>query len=136
MTIVAWVYPEENDGEIVSYWQKSNYGVGIFLNNLRPTFHFHSRDKTTKNIFTSKTKLQPDSWNHVAGSYDHLSGNSTIYVNGTPEFFDGSRFELQTEYDLWLGYLFKGRLTHILIFNVSLSKDKINESRSLVKPSE
>ncbi|XP_015761391.1 PREDICTED: EGF and laminin G domain-containing protein-like isoform X3 [Acropora digitifera] len=128
ITIVAWVYPEGNDGEIVSYWQKSNYGLGIFLDNLHPTFHLYSRDKTIKNIFTSKTRLQLNTWNHVTGSHDRFSGNSTIYVNGTPEFFSGSRLELQTEYDLWLGSLFKGRLTHIVIFNTSLSKDQINES--------
>ncbi|XP_067023241.1 polycystin-1-like protein 2 [Acropora muricata] len=133
ITIVAWVYPEENDGEIASYWQRSNYGVGIFLNNLRPAFHLNSRDKKTKNIFTSKTKLQLNSWNHVAGSYDHHSGNLTIYVNGIPEFFNGLISELQTEYDLWLGYLFKGRLTHILVFNISFSKDEIDKSRSVVK---
>ena len=110
--------------------------MGIFLNNLRPAFHLNSRDKKTKNIFTSKTKLQLNSWNHVAGSYDHYSGNLTIYVNGNLEFFDGLILELQTEYDLWLGYLFKGRLTHILIFNISFSKDEIDKSSSVVEQGE
>ena len=85
-------------------------------------------------------KLQSSQWSHIAGSFDNRTGNAILYVNGIKV---GSKtglgsLELQTEYDLWLGYLFKGKLSQIWIFNVSLDKQRIKEVMDFMKstPSE
>ena len=85
-------------------------------------------------------KLQSSQWSHIAGSFDNRTGNAILYVNGIKV---GSKtglgsLELQTEYDLWLGYLFKGKLSQIWIFNVSLDKQNIKQVMDFMKstPSE
>lgn len=42
--------------------------------------------------------------------------------------------ELETESGLWLGYLFKGKLAQVWIFNVSLSVDEVNDVKDTNKP--
>ena len=42
--------------------------------------------------------------------------------------------ELETESGLWLGYLFKGKLAQVWIFNVSLSVDEVNDVKDANKP--
>lgn len=44
-------------------------------------------------------------------------------------------FELETESGLWLGYLFKGKIADVWIFNVSLSVDEVNDVKDFNKPS-
>lgn len=43
-------------------------------------------------------------------------------------------FELETESGLWLGYLLKGRIAEVWIFNVSLSVDDVNKVKDFNKP--
>lgn len=85
-------------------------------------------------------KLQSNQWSHITGSFDNRTGDAILYVDGIKV---GSKtglgsLELQTEYDLWLGYLFKGKLSQIWIFNVSLDEQKIKEVMDFMKstPSE
>lgn len=42
--------------------------------------------------------------------------------------------ELETESGLWLGYLFKGKMAQVWIFNVSLSVYEVNEVKDANKP--
>lgn len=137
ITLLTWVYSQGTAGEIISYWKSSNYGVGITLENSRPVLHVYSRDQTVKYSLPSSTKLLLDQWNHIAGSYDNSTGVAVLYVDGIPvanKTAIGS-LELKTEYDLWLGYLFKGRLSQVFIFNVSLPEKSIKQIMNLLKPS-
>ena len=137
ITLLAWVYPEANGGEIISYWQSSSYGVSLLLENSRPVFHVYSRDLTAKHSVTSNSRLQLHQWHHIAGSYSNASGSAEVYVDGITV---GNKtniggLQLRTEYDLWLGYLFKGRVAQVWIFNVSLPSQEISQAKDVIKPS-
>lgn len=129
------MFPEGSGGEIISYWQSSNYGVSISLENSCPVFHVYSRDQTTKSSLASEEKLLPNQWNHIAGSYD-VTGDAKVFVNGKVEnnTMNVGQLELKTEYDLWLGYLFKGRLSQVWIFNESLSEEEVIQAMDFSKP--
>ena len=131
------MYPEGTGGEIISYWQKSTYGVTILIENSRPVFHLYSRDQSTNFAVLSNMKLKSSQWSHIAGSFDNRTGDAVLYVDGIQV---GNKtglgsLELQTEYDLWLGYGFKGKLSQIWIFNVSLDKEEITNVKDFMKPS-
>ena len=158
------MYPEGTGGEIISYWQKSTYGVTILIENSRPVFHLYSRDQSTNFAVLSNMKLKSSQWSHIAGSFDNRTGDAVLYVDGIQVgnktglgslelqteydlwlgYVDGIQvgnktglgsLELQTEYDLWLGYGFKGKLSQIWIFNVSLDKEEITNVKDFMKPS-
>ena len=131
------MYPEGTGGEIISYWQKSTYGVTILIENSRPVFHLYSRDQSTNFSVLSNMKLKSSQWSHIAGSFDNRTGDAVLYVDGIQV---GNKtglgsLELQTEYDLWLGYLFKGKLSQIWIFNAALDKEEITNVKDFMKPS-
>ena len=82
-------------------------------------------------------KLKSSQWSHIAGSFDNRTGDAVLYVDGIKV---GNKtglgsLELQTEYDLWLGYLFKGKLSQIWIFNAALDKEEITNVKDFMKPS-
>ena len=99
-------------------------------------FHVYSRDQTTKYSLASEEKLLPNQWNHIAGSYDNVTGIAKVYVNGSQvkNKTNVGQLQLKTEYDLWLGHLFKGRLSQVWIFNVSLSEEEVIQAMDFSKP--
>lgn len=136
ITLLAWVYPERTGGEIISYWKDSNYGVGISLENSRPVFDVYSRDQSNKYSLLGKDNLQLNQWHHIAGAYDNNTGHARLFVDGVQvanKTMTGI-FELETESGLWLGYLFKGKIAEVWIFNVSLSIDEVNKVKDFNKP--
>ena len=130
------MYPEGTGGEIISYWNFS-YGVTILIKNSRPVFHLYSRDQSTNFSLLSNMTLKSSQWSHIAGSFDNRTGDAVLYVDGIRV---GNKtglgsLELQTEYDLWLGYSFKGKLSQIWIFNAALDKEEITNVKDFMKPS-
>ena len=130
------MYPEGTGGEIISYWNVS-YGVTILIENSRPVFHLYSRDQSTNFSLLSNMTLKSSQWSHIAGSFDNRTGDAVLYVDGIRV---GNKtglgsLELQTKYDLWLGYHFKGKLSQIWIFNAALDKEEITNVKDFMKPS-
>lgn len=135
ITLLAWVFPERTGGEIIYYWKDSNYGVGLSLENSRPVFDVYSRDQITKYSLVGEDTLQLHRWHHISGAYNSNTGEARLFVDGVQVRYKtiGS-LELETESGLWLGYLFKGKITEVWIFNVSLSIDEVNEVKEFNKP--
>ena len=134
--MLVWVYSERTRGELISYWKDSHYGVSIYLENSRPVFDIYSRDQSTKHSLQSKNKLPLNQWYHIAGAYDNNTGNARLFVDGVQveNITVTGSLELETESGLWLGYLFKGKLAQVWIFNVSLSVDEVNDVKDANKP--
>ena len=134
--MLVWVYSERTRGELISYWKDSHYGVSIYLENFRPVFDIYSRDQSTKHSLQSKNKLPLNQWYHIAGAYDNNTGNARLFVDGVQveNITVTGSLELETESGLWLGYLFKGKLAQVWIFNVSLSVDEVNDVKDANKP--
>ena len=137
ITLLVWVFPQGRDGEIISYWKNSNYGVSIALENSRPVFHVNSIDRITKYSVKSKNNLLLNEWSHIAGAYDNESQVAKLYVDGI-EVANATAtgiLELATESPLWLGYLFKGRLSQVWVFKNALSLYKVSQIKDYQKPS-
>ena len=130
------MYSERARGELISYWKDSHYGVRIYLENSRPVFDIYSRDQSTKHSLQSKDKLPLNQWYHIAGAYDNNTGNAILFVDGVQvvNMTVTVSLELATESGLWLGYLFKGKLAQVWIFNVSLSENEVNDVKNANKP--
>ena len=129
ITLLVWVFPESKGGEIASYWKDSNYGVSISLENSRPVFHVYSRDQSIKQSLQGKNNLVLNQWSHIAGAYNNTTGEAILYVNRIQvanKTIPGG-LELATESGLWLGYLFKGRLCQVWIFDQSLSVSEVSQ---------
>ena len=136
ISLLVWVYTEGRNGEIISYWKDSIYGVSLSLENFRPVFHVYSRDLLTKHSLQGPNSLTHHVWYHLSGLYDYNTGRAALLVNGSVVANDTiESFELKTEYGLWLGFLFKGRLSHIWIFNVSLTVPNVNHFKDINKVS-
>ena len=77
-TVEAWVYPtklNESRG-VVAKTQSSEFA--IFLHSGRPQFDVHVDGKYVSP--KAKDKLQPETWNHVAGVFD--GELAKLFVNG------------------------------------------------------
>lgn len=137
ITLLVWVFPQGRDGEIISYWKNSNYGVSITLENSRPVFHVNSLDRITKYSVKSKNNLLLNEWSHIAGAYDNESQVAKLYVDGIEVANATAKGipELATESPLWLGYLFKGRLSQVWVFKNALSLYNVSQIKDYHKPS-
>lgn len=104
--------------------------------NFHPVFDIYSRDQSTKHSLKGKNKLSVDQWYHIAGAYDNNTGVAKLFVDGVQvgNITILCSLELETESGLWLGYLFKGKMAQVWIFNVSLSVYEVNEVKDANKP--
>ncbi|MFO1478199.1 MAG: LamG-like jellyroll fold domain-containing protein [Verrucomicrobiota bacterium] len=116
LTIEGWIKPSVIDVERpIAEWNNGNGGLGahfwvstqpslgsgagcLYGNLVDSSGGFHP-------IASASGLVQAGTWQHVALTYDHASGNASIYLNGVPvaEQSLGS-FTPQTSYDLYLGH--------------------------------
>lgn len=110
--------------------------MGISLLNSHPVFDIYSRDQSIKHSLKGKNKLSVDQWYHIAGAYDNNTGVAKLFVDGVQvgNITILCSLELETESGLWIGYLLKGKIAQVWIFNVSLSVYEVNEVKDANKP--
>ena len=103
--------------------------------NSRPVFDIYSRDQSCKYSLQGQDKLPVNQWYHIAGAFDNNTGDARLFVDGVQveDLNIAGSLELETESGLWLGYLFKGKIAQVWIFNVSLSVYEINEVKDVNK---
>ena len=135
-TMAAWIYP--NGGENSSF----NTIMGDQGSSSRhaPTFYVYNEtlirarfsDGSATYPVTTGSVITPDSWNHVAATFDGTS--FMVYVNGTAVLTDttaaGKTPYPFTEYHL--GYSgsnnhFNGRIDEALFYDRALSADEIGD---------
>ena len=84
---------------------------------------------------TTDLSLEPKQWRYVGSSYDHETGNTSLWLNGTRigERDIGADITLATERIVRMGAAkhggqgFKGRITAMQVYNVALTAEQINE---------
>ena len=130
VSLFAWIFPESRSGEFMYYWSNSDAGVGLSLEDSYVVLDLYSRDQPKRRRTFEGFSLSLNTWHHVGATYDnvtnlaHIWVNGTIVVNGTVEN-GGSPFLLRTQYDLWVGFLFTGRITQVRIYNVPLTANDV-----------
>ena len=88
--------------------------------------------KTT--AIKSKQNLEIGKWVHVAATYDHTTGNNSIYVNGILNATQniGTGFRIAAEGKVRMGAVLvqrtrflKAAVSHMEVYNVSLNANQI-----------
>lgn len=79
LTIEAWVKPNGGTRGVIASWQQ--YGSFELCVN-GPTGAQFVEWVTNESTLIGQTLLSVDRWHHVAGSFDPVSGESTIVVDG------------------------------------------------------
>ena len=142
ITLMCWVQPGGQDGPLFSYDTFSYAPVSIeiyggqFLNRMAlqdSSFPWRYR-------YTSKLSIEVlpvGKWVHVAASYDHSSGNHSLYING---HLNASR-NIGTGYSIatgshrvrmgtveWFIPRFKGKIAEMKVYDVALNEAQIQTS--------
>ena len=76
ITLMCWVEPGGQDGPLFSYGQ-TYYGLGIWI-KLNGKFYY---EITNGQVFTDAS-LVVGEWVHVAATYNHKTGQNSLYING------------------------------------------------------
>ena len=137
ITLMCWVQPGGQDGSLFDY----NYGVRTRMRILNGKFFIqivkHGSFERLPSITTAEV-LPEGKWVHVAASYDHNSGNNSLYINGHLRASQniGTGFEIATAsggvqmgrsfyyyYDA-----FRGKIAEAKVYDVALNEAQIQTS--------
>ena len=141
IAMMCWVQPGGQDGPLFSYrhydfieWFNV---VGMWIEDGQLTIANTGMSSGDQHgIFTSEV-LPAGKWVHVAGSYDHNTGSSSLYINGhlrVSEYI-GKGFEINTTAGkARMGAIyeerpyFKGKIAEMKVYDVALNEAQIQTS--------
>ena len=130
ITLMCWVQPEGRNGLLFSYGDPFGRGFrisivdGKFSNEIVKIF-----PQPLTSIVTAEV-LPAGKWVHVAASYDHNTGNNSLYING---HFSGSQNIGKMTVQMlsirsFLGSIFKGKIAEMKVYDVALNGAQIQTS--------
>lgn len=133
ITMLCWVYMETSDvfGPLFSYNSPPQWGIRFMINSGKLLTRFQKDTNSTTDL-----PLELKQWHYVGSSYDHETGNTSLWLNGTKvkERDIGADITLATEQTVRMGAVakhggqgFKGRITAMQVYNVALTAEQINE---------
>ena len=135
ITLTCWVQPGGQDGPIFSYGI-SGYTVCIEIKDRKFFNRIVKRSFQTLPTITTAEVLPAGKWVHVAASYDHNTGNNSLYING----------HLKASHNIGTGYqmatatqkvrmgvkqgnsYFKGKIAEMKVYNFALNEAQIQTS--------
>ena len=137
ITLMCWVQPEGRNGLLFSYGDPFGRGFrisivdGKFSNEIVKIF-----PQPLTSIVTAEV-LPAGKWVHVAASYDHNSGNNSLYINGhlraSHNILRGYEIATNTQ-EVRMGSKgredenFKGKIAEMKVYNVALNEAQIQTS--------
>ena len=139
MTFLVWIYHEQRKGAIFYYAGPKYYGVRFMVReNGHLVVTLRTSQLTTLKVLGG-TVLQQKTWHFVGSSYDYVSGEFTLWLNGSVDskVIVDSPAELATQESLFMGTLpgganqFKGRISCLQVYDRVLSKVKIEDAKKL-----
>jgi len=133
ITLMCWVQPVSRAGSLLSYGVSGltvciKFKHGKFFNRIVK----HSSFKTLPTIRTEV--LPAGKWVHVAASYDHNSGNNSLYINGHLRASQniGTGYEIATAVKrVRMGVkdkYFKGKIAEMKVYDFALNEAQIQTS--------
>lgn len=87
-TIEAWLRPRENLGDrnVAGRWGQIGLGTGsyaLFLRERAPAIAFSCVGDMYDELFVAPMRLTPDTWAHVAVTFDSGTSTARIFIDGT-----------------------------------------------------
>lgn len=136
ITMLCWVnFLTNTSGTLFLYGSSSENFVGMYINGNKLFAHFTDKeDQSTPN--TLSTELELNQWHYVGASYDHVTGNESLWVNGTrktQKIFKAS-MTLATGSNVRMGSIlldksvsfdFAGRIAAMQVYNFTLTEQQI-----------
>ena len=135
ITLTCWVQPGGQDGPIFSYGV-SGYTVNIKIEDGKFFNRIVKRSFQTLTPITTAEVLPAGKWVHVAASYDHKSGNNSLYINGHLRASQniGTDYQIATTtQEVRMGIkegnsYFKGKIAEMKVYNFALTEAQIQTS--------
>ena len=137
ITMLCWLqYNGDGNGPIFNYNTRGdNRGVHLFVYEGKLYVRFSKRDySATETETLIDTTPVARGWKFVGASYDHVSGEAKLWVDGVVVRTKniGTRLELATQDSIRMGVVsgtnkeyFKGRITQMQVYNESLTQEQI-----------
>ena len=138
ITLMCWVQPGGQDGPIFSY-EFNDFSVclnigynGKLINRIVKRRYFRRLPR----VVTAEV-LPTGEWVHVAASYDHNTGNNSLYVNGQLRASQniGTGYEIATfPQKVRMGTIgsaygnFRGKIAEMKVYDVALNEAQIQIS--------
>ena len=84
ISLMCWIRPEGKGGPLFQYdMYHLKWGVHIWINKNEKFFNrIVEANYQKKTAIVSRRPLERGKWVHVAATYNHITGNNSIYVNG------------------------------------------------------
>ena len=137
ITLTCWVQPVGQDGPIFSYGV-SGHTVCIRIENGKFFNRIVKRSFQTLTPITTAEVLPAGKWVHVAASYDHNTGNNSLYINGHLRASQniGTGYQIATATQkVRMGVKgdnyntdFKGKIAEMKVYNFALNEAQIQTS--------
>ena len=136
ITLMCWVNRQNNDGPLFNYLKSGPWGVHIWIVNKR-FFNRITRypDHAFRTAIATDQELDVGRWYHVAATYNHNTGENSLYLDGVLAKTQniGTGYEISTD-DAQVrmgakdgdGRRFQGRIAHMKVYDVALNADQIS----------
>ena len=137
ISLMCWVRPEGNDGPLFQYNRYPlKWGVHIWINKGK-FFNriIEANYNNWKTPIVSKRRLERGKWVHVAATYNHITGNNSIYVNGILNATQniGTGFRIAAGGKVRMGSVrvdkqkrfLRAAVSHMEVYNFSLNVNQI-----------
>ena len=133
MTMLCWLYHGGQDGPLFDYGTSGKWGVHLWVVHGKLFVRFVKRDYS----FTKALSHTPQAggWKFVGASYDHVSGEAKLWVDGAmvQSLNIGAGLELATQDNIRMGSgvkhndrrYFKGSIADMQVYNVPLTQEQI-----------
>ena len=128
ITLMCWVEPGGQDGSLITYGG-SELGVGIaggkFYNQI-----VKQRNSQLLTDVTTAEVPPAGKWVHVAASYDHNTGNNSLYINGHFSVSKniGKGYEIETTPNVLVGAGIKVKIAEMRVYDVAQNEAQIQTS--------
>ena len=135
ITLMCWVQLGGQDGPLFSYGV-SGYTVCIKIKNGKFFSRIVKRSFQTPTPITTAEVLPAGKWVHVAASYDHNTGNNSLYINGHLRASQkiGTGYQIATaSQKVRMGVeegnsYFKGKIAEMKVYNFALNEAQVQTS--------
>ena len=137
ISLMCWVRPEGKGGPLFQYdMYRLKWGVHIWINNNEKFFNrIVEANYNMKKAIVTKRSLERGKWVHVAATYNHITGNNSIYVNGILNATQniGTGFRIAAEGKVRMGSVrvdnqkrfLRAAVSHMEVYNFSLNVNQI-----------
>ena len=137
ITLMCWVQPGGHDGPLFNYKHDRSLGVQISIFNGKFYHSIVDRTRFRRIIVRAVEVLPVGKWVHVAASYDHITGNNSLYINGQLNVSQNIGKGHQIATDLkkvrmgtarYNNDYFKGKIAEMEVYDVALNEAQIQTS--------